>query len=328
MKKFLYLGMAICAITVPSMAIADTADMLGKAVDAVGGKSATPGSNKTPVATTSPPPVPLAPDESAIVTEIRASEPTPEEILQIKKIWQDLNNAKGRPIGDQPKPVIIQTDLDLSPGSTPPVVRVSNQTGSIMTFLDASGKIWPIAHVENMSPDIIDAQDKPIEGSSGNSMFAKIKRFGASGNLGVFLKDLTTPIIITILSGQKDVDYRVDFRVPALIRPTTPGAPSASEAGGVVSKTEWDDRLANALMTITPDGCKAQNTSNPETSVWACEKNQSIIRSKGVLLSPAPLNGKKLVASDSTKAYLIPSSPVLSMLINGVTVSVRITSKD
>jgi intracellular multiplication protein IcmK len=317
----------VAAILLSSdMAAASPSDMLGKTAATISGNvNAPPSPGADTSSPTSFPPFPLASDESPIVDEIKASEPTPEEILQIKKIWQDVNNAKGRPIGDQPRPVITTVSIDLSPGSTPPVVRVSNQTGSIMVFLDATGKEWPIAHVVNMSQDTIDAQDKPIEGSAGNSLFAKIKRYGASGNIGVFLKDLSTPIIITMLSGQKDVDYRVDFRVPARIRPSTSDQPGAVAA---VSKTEWDDRLSNALMAITPAGCKAQNTSSPDVMVWACEKSQSIIRSKGVLLSPAPLNGRKLVASDSTKAYLIPSSPVLSMLMNGITASIRVTNKD
>ena len=308
------------------------------AVNAIGVSS---GANKPsafmPNSKMSDPPIPVAPDEqglaassvSSVVQEVKDSEPTPDEILQVKKIWEGINNAKSRPIGDQPRPMISMMNIDLSPGSTPPVVRVSVQTGTILSFMDVSGKEWPISAIVNMSADAIDAQEKPIVGSAGNSMFAKIKRNGATGNLGVFLKDFSTPIVITLLSGQKDSDYRVDFRIPAILRSGSPGGAGGDGATGVnVSKTEWDERLSSALMNITPDGCKSQSTSNKDVSVWQCEKSQSIIRSKGVLLSPAPLDGKKLVASDSTKSYLIPSSPILSMLVNGSVVSVRITNKD
>lgn len=333
--------MTVMMATFSSSVIASPSEMMKLAADAIGDKTVNyKNSILSPIASVSNPPIPLAPDEqkqngsgSPLVKEVESSEPSPEEILAIKKIWANINAAKSRPVGDQPRPVISTMNVDLSPGSTPPIVRVSDQTGTILSFLDANGNEWKITHVINLSSGVIEAQDKPLSQNYGNTMYVKVKVSGTSGNIAIFLEDYSTPIIVTVLSAQKDVDYRVDFRIPALINVggskggglTTNGSYSQDTQGS--GRTEWDDKMVTASMGIKPDGCDPKKTSNKDVMVWSCDKEQFIIRSHGVLLSPAPLNGKKIIASDMTKVYVIPASPILSMLINKSVASVVISEK-
>lgn len=250
-----------------------------------------------------------------LVGEVKKREPTPEEIAQIKLIWEQMRRVQEKPAGDQPRPVISMTNVDLSPGSTPPMVRLSNSTGAILMFMDMYGHKWAIDHVSNLSEADLDAQDKPADSTKEqSSVFVKAKKFGASGNLAVFLKDLDTPIIITFLAGQKDVDYRVDFRIPASREGVVSGA---------AEKQIFDTRLSYALMSVSPDGCTPAKTDNPEILAWNCMKD-AIIRSSGILLSPATIDGKKASGADGTHAYLIPMTPVVSMMVGGKAVSVKI----
>jgi intracellular multiplication protein IcmK len=273
-------------------------------------------------------------DSIDIIKEQKDRELTPDQIRQIKLMWEDMRRAQETPQGTQPKPVISVINLDLSPGSTPPLIRISNRTGVILDFMDAGGSPWPIENVVNMSDTEIETsgwekkqtqtQMPAATGTAGsgsgnkqseapveerNSVFVKAKRFGSQGNVGVFLKGMSTPVIVTLLAGQKDVDYRVDFRVPGYIGGGTSGRGNA--------KMAYDNRLASASMGITAEGCQREQVNDDDAMVWSCDGKQGqgdmLVRSSGILLSPAPLDGKKLQGVDGTHAYLIPSSPVVTI---------------
>ena len=246
--------------------------------------------------------------EADLVSEVRTNEPTSAEIRDIKDIWESMRRAQEKPSGDQPRPVISMTNVNLSPGSTPPLVRLSNTTGAILMFMDANGRKWPVDHVDNLSENQVDTSDKPIDPTKDqSSIYVKAKKFGAAGNIAVFLRNMDTPVIITFLAGQKDVDYRVDFRIPASV--------DGSVSGGIISE-HFDNRLSSAIMRITPSGCESEKSDSVDLIAWRCDK-ELIIRSAGVLLSPATIDGKKASGADGTRAYIIPVTPVVSMLIGG-----------
>lgn len=349
-RELKFLALLLCGCFSGSSFALDTSTAIIKATDAAGsaaqqvvktGRNVVSKAGDVATGALSDPPIPMSSADRAnsvspIVQEVKDSEPTKEEILQVKKVWAEVNDAKGRPVGDQAKPTISLVNVDLSPGSTPPIVRTAMGSGSIISFIDATGRDWPIVSITNMSESTVEVPSKPIEGAP-NSMSVKIKIEGASGNFAVFLEGSTTPVVVTALSSQKNIDYRVDMRIPAIRKVGKSGGAgqvgTISDSGAQslengVSRTAWDDKLSDALMNLTPSGCKAKSTSNVDVSVWECDGKQSIVRSKGVMLSPATLNNRKLIASDSTKAYLIPSTPILSMLINGSSTSVKVTDKE
>lgn len=254
-----------------------------------------------------------------IVADEKKHELSPEEIKQIKDMWEQMRRVQETPVGDQPKPEISTVNLDLSPGSTPPVVRISSSTGVIMDFMDASGKPWMIDHAINMSANEIDLEGKPFDPKHPqNSVFAKAKRYGSVGNVAVFLRNLSTPVIVTLLAGQKSVDYRVDFRVPAYL----------GNSDGVQyvhgQSNRFDNRLTSASMGITPSGCKQSISSVDGVMAWSCGEAEQIIRTNGILLSPATLDGEKMTGLDGTNVYLIPKSPVVSVAVGGSIKNVEI----
>lgn len=247
-----------------------------------------------------------------LVEEVKAREPTPQEILEIKKLWDELRKAQERPVEDQPKPTISMVNLDLSPGATPPLVRISSQTGVVLTFLDAEGKKWPVDLIRNLSANQLEVEETPAL-KDQNAVFVKAKRSGGIGNIAVFLRDYDTPILITLLAGQKNVDYRVDFRVPAVF----------GKKGAPIPAQPAEDRLIAAVMGITPSGCKKMQTDHQAVMAWVC-KNDQIVRATGVLLAPATIDGKKIVGQSNTTAWLIPKTPIVSMLMGGSPVNVRL----
>lgn len=247
-----------------------------------------------------------------LVDEVKKREPTPEELSAIKKLWSEMREIQEKPTETPPRPTISMVNLDLSPGSTPPVVRLSNKTGAVLTFMDANGNEWPIQLIRNLSSNEIDVEEKPaFEGQS--SLFVKAKKTIGIGNIAVLLKDFKTPIVITLLAGQKDADYRVDFRVPAIL-------------GGkeiIPLPSHLDERLVPSVMGITPAGCQKTGTDNSLVMAWTCQE-ELIIRANGILLAPAPIDGKKIIGQSNTGAWIIPKTPVISMLIGGQVVNVRL----
>lgn len=249
-----------------------------------------------------------------LVKEVQEREPTPGELRQIKKMWDEMRKAQEKPAGDQPKPVISMMNLDLSPGKTPPLVRISNQTGVIMTFMDANGSRWPVERTINLSDGEIETEEKPAV-ENQNSIYAKAKKFGGLGNIAIFLKGFDVPIVITLMAGQKDVDYRVDFRVPSVIG----GAGFAASQ----PRQEFDDRLVSAIMGITPRGCDKTTSSDAAVMAWKCG-TETVIRANGVLLSPATIDGKRVTGQGGINAWVVPATPIVTMLYGGAEHYVKI----
>lgn len=253
--------------------------------------------------------------EDDLVEEVKSREPTVDELIKIKQIWEGMRRVQEKPSGDQPRPVISMTNVNLSPGSTPPMVRISNNTGVIMMFMDMHGRKWPVDHVTNLSENQLETPEKPVDAAKEqSSVYVKAKKFGATGNVAVFLKNFDTPVIITFLAGQGNVDYRVDFRIPASLD---------NASAGSSDRQEFDDRLASAVMGITPAGCSIEKSDSRSVLAWKCEKDM-VIRSSGILLSPATIDGKKASGADGTNAYVIPVTPVVSMMMDGSAKTIKL----
>lgn len=133
----------------------------------------------------------------------------PEQIVRLRQIYQKSEFAQATTPGTPPKPTATSQFVNLSPGSTPPVIRLSQGFVSSLVFLDSTGAPWPISAYDLGDPGSFNIQwDK----TSNTLMIQAIKLYNY-GNLAVRLKGLNTPVMLTLIPGQKAVDYRVDLRV-------------------------------------------------------------------------------------------------------------------
>lgn len=236
---------------------------------------------------------------------------TPQEILDLRKQIQERTNAMYEPItkGPLPTPVITQYKLDLSPGATPPVVRVAVGQGSVVSFIDASGAPWPIKDAENFN-----LRGMKVAQLDSNDLSIALLNPMAMGNVAVVLDGLASPVIFTVTPAQAQTDYRVDMIIPKLrkdngLRPLAKapdsGTPSldAEELGAFLLKIP--PKSATALVVHGADGVMA----------WQISPTQMVVRTDDEVTYPAYY--KKHTSSDGMSVYELPISPQVTVLKSG-----------
>ena len=135
------------------------------------------------------------------------------------------------------------------------------------------------------------------------------------GNLAIRLRGLPTPIMLTLIPGQKAVDYRVDLRVQgygpnALALPTGNGLPNSA-----------DPALLGVLDGVPPDGSRLLSVTGGEAQAWL-SGNSLYVRTRLDVLSPGWLG--TMSSADGMHAYVMQPTPVLLVSQNGRVVQLRI----
>src|SRR5690606_3025973 len=74
---------------------------------------------------------------------------TTEQIRQIIEEIHLRQGAASTPVNPGIVNQASQYVVDLSPGATPPVVRVAKGVGAIVNFVDSAGNPWPISFARN-----------------------------------------------------------------------------------------------------------------------------------------------------------------------------------
>lgn len=282
---------------------------------------------KPPVGAPVPPPPPAPnPNAPAIVTEndeeiinnkafkdmTKSIYPlNTEQIVHLKQIQETMEYAKASPAGTPPKPTATSQFVNLSPGSTPPVIRLAQGFVSSLVFLDSSGAPWPIAAYDLGDPSSFNIQwDK----TSNTIMIQALKLYNY-GNLAVRLRGLNTPVMLTLIPGQKAVDYRVDLRVQGL-GPNAKAMPL--ETGIPPSASEL---LLHVLDGVPPPGSKRLNITGGDARAWLAN-DRMYVRTNLTVLSPGWL--ASMTSADGTHAYEMQKSPVLLVSWHGKVMQLKV----
>lgn len=234
-----------------------------------------------------------------------------EQIVRLKQKNDTIEYAKASPAGTPPKPTATSQFVNLSPGSTPPVIRLAQGFVSSLVFLDSSGSPWPIAAYDLGDPNSFNIQwDK-----TSNTLMIQALKLYNYGNLAVRLKGLNTPVMLTLIPGQKAVDYRVDLRVQgygpnAKSMPMEEGLPpSASEI------------LLHVLDGVPPAGSKRLPITGGDARAWLVN-DRMYIRTNLTILSPGWLGS--MTSADGTHAYEMQKSPVLLVSWHGKVMQLKV----
>ncbi|MGV3739823.1 MAG: DotH/IcmK family type IV secretion protein [Gammaproteobacteria bacterium] len=234
-----------------------------------------------------------------------------DKIQTLKKRYMDTEYAKAANPDTPPKPTATSKFVNLSPGSTPPVIRLSQGFVSSLVFLDSTGSPWPISAFDLGDPSSFNIQwDK----TSNTLMIQAIKMYNY-GNLAVRLTGLNTPVMITLIPGQKAVDYRVDLRVQgygpnAKSMPTEEGLPPSAS-----------DVLLHVLDGVPPAGSTRLVVSGGDANAWLLD-NKMYVRTSLTVLSPGWI--ESMTSADGTHAYEIQKSPVLLVSWHGKVMQLKI----
>lgn len=240
----------------------------------------------------------------------------PMDANLVREVIRELEKrrqAAAVPANTNIKAALSSFNVDLSPGATPPVVRIARGQGAVVTFLDAAGNPWPIEAAENFYTQAMD-----VKQLSSHVLSVSARSEYLRGSVGVMLKNLSVPVTFTVIPGVESTDYRVDLRVPGM----APGAvPQVAGGAGVTTVGSAD--LMAFLYGQTPENAKRlQVKGNPGISAWQSAKGDLILRTNAMVASPAW--SEKLPSADGTSVYRLPLTPVVLVSVNGQISNIQI----
>lgn len=247
----------------------------------------------------------------------RAAPLTREEMMEFRRellsrqagAWE---NASGKPPA---KAVTSVHTLDLSPGSTPPVVRVEHGQGAVVSFLDSAGNPWPIEVADNFNKGLLRTT---LFG--GHQLSISANTPGAVFNVGVsvLLQGLPTAISFNVVSGQGMVDAQAHMVVPRYLPGQEPpavavrGEPSLAAGDLMAFLLRTPPKVARSLQVEGLSGALA----------WQMADQQRMVLRTTALVTTGWFRRQGL--GDGTMVYEMPLSPVIRVVDGGQFRTVRI----
>lgn len=220
---------------------------------------------------------------------------TPEQVVRLRQLIDTSQRAAAIPAMVPPKPVSTTLMINLSPGATPPAIRIAQGYVTSLVFVDSTGTSWPIA-----SYDIGDAKATTIQwdGKSNILLIQAISPYSDS-NLVIRLVGLPTPITLELVSGQRVVDYRTDIHV-AGIGPNTTELPT-----GTPLPNSANQLLLSILEGVAPGGSKQLAVTGGDCQAWLFGEKM-YLRTRLTVLSPGWIG--RMTSPDGMYAYEIPKT--------------------
>ncbi|CAN5442717.1 N/A [soil metagenome] len=236
---------------------------------------------------------------------------SPEQIHRLRQLYSASQFAAAQPAGTPAKPTSTSLFVNLAPGASPPAIRLSEGFVSALVFLDATGAPWPIEAYDIGNPAAFNIQWNKTD----NTLMVQASSLYTYGNLAVRLRGLGTPVMLTLLPGQQEVDYRVDIRIPE----NGPNATAATINNGL-PPTEGS-ALLGVLNGVPPAGSKLLRIPGAAGQVWAMGE-KLYLRTRLTLLSPGWL--ATMSSADGTKAYELQRTPMILVAEDGKAVQLKI----
>lgn len=235
---------------------------------------------------------------------------TPEQIARLKQLFSETQAAAVAPAGVPPRPATTSVLVNLSPQATPPVIRLGAGYITSAVFMDSTGQAWPIDAYSIGDPMAFNIQwDK-----KGNTLLIQAMSFYKRSNLAVILKGLNTPVMLTLISGQEAIDYRVDLRVPGM------GPNAVYIQNGLPDVA--NPMLLDVLNGIPPNGSKTLKVLGGDCQAWLLGE-KLFLRTNLDVISPA---WKAVMNSmDGTHAYELQPAPVILALQHGKDKTITLT---
>ncbi len=244
---------------------------------------------------------------------------TPAEIRELHRDFDETRKAKAqKPVAVIPR--ISSISVDLSPGSTPPIVRSMQDEPTTLVFFDSTGAPWPLAAVPRMGSNAFAVQW--LKGTPDVVITAE-SAYESTG-MAVFLEGLATPIMIKLSSGEPDsnakvryVDYRLDLRIPG----RGPNAKAPLLGPGRIGM--YNDALQGFLDGTPPSGAKPvkiEGEPPAHTVVW--QMGDSLY-----LRTPLEIRSafdQTMSSADGMHVYKLAPTPLVTVSQGGQDVSLML----
>jgi len=263
-----------------------------------------------------------APNSSDFADAQRVAQPfTPEQIKELRDGLEETRKAKAyKPVRAIPR--VSSVSVDLSPGSSLPILRVMPGEISNLVVLDSTGAPWPLAAAPRISnKDLFTAEWLK---DTSNVIVSTTSSY-ESGNLALYLQGTSIPVVVKLVSGEPDgdkdrariVDARLDLRVPG----RGPNAKAAVMSAGKISL--YDDVLQAFLDGIPPAGAKSVNAHGdvpPKTQVWQLD-SEIYVRTQQDIQTAFD---QSLSAGDGTRVYKLPATPFVTLSSMGRSITLQL----
>lgn len=235
---------------------------------------------------------------------------SPEQIKRLRELFNQTQAAAATTPGTPPRPTISSQYVRLEPGATPTVIRLAEGYVTTLAFLDSTGQPWPVDNYDIGNPQAFNIQwDK-----KSNLLMIQATSLYNVGNLAVQLRGLETPVMVTLISGQKAVDYRVDLRIPG-------NGPNAKALLGRNLPQSADPALLNILEGVPPTGNTVLKISGGLAQAWLVG-DHLYLRTRLTLISPAWI--ATMSSPDGMKAYEMPKTPLILGFEDGQSIQLKV----
>jgi len=237
---------------------------------------------------------------------------SPDQITKIHKYYDKTLQAKATPPNASPTPNIRSERVNIDPGSDTPIIRLAAGFVTSINFSDSSGSPWPLTAYSIGDPQTFNIQWD----HKGSTIFIQSIKPYAHGNLAIRLWGLDTPIMLTLVAGQKNVDFRVDLQIPS----------RGPDAKPVIVDTSFNANvnplLMNLLDGVPPRGSIKLHVAGGPGEAWVVD-NKIYFRSKLTVLSPAWVSS--VSSPDGTHVYELMLTPSILASQNGKTIDIKLS---
>jgi intracellular multiplication protein IcmK len=237
---------------------------------------------------------------------------SPEQIQALHGLQDTTQRAIAGSATTPPRPVVSTQNVLLSPGAVPPIVRLGTGYVTSIVFIDQTGSPWPVAAFSIGDPTRFNIQWD----QESNVMMMQGRGAYATGNMAVRLRDLPTPVMLTLVSDQRVVDYRLDLRVQGRGPKAT-----GSMIAGTLPSTNSNPVLMNLLDGVAPTDATRLDIQGGQAEAWLYG-NHLLLRTALTVLSPSWQ--ATMSSPDGTKVYQLTPTPLVLVSDQGRTASLQI----
>lgn len=234
----------------------------------------------------------------------------PEQVHRLRQMFESSQAAAAASAGTPPRPTATSQMVSLAPGATPPVIRLSQGFVSSVLFLDSTGAPWPIAAYSLGNPQAFNI----VWDKKDNTLMIQANKGYTYANMAVRLQGLETPVMLTLIPGQKAVDYRVDMRVQGI-------GPNAQQPTGQDLPNTTNPELLSVLDGATPTGGHILEVDGGDAQAWSVA-DKLFLRTHDVVLSPSWL--ATLASADGTRVYEMQKTPLILVSNHGKVMQLKI----
>lgn len=251
--------------------------------------------------------------------DIEDTQLTDEQIERLKKLYLRRERQKATPYLTASKPITRTLMVNLDPGISPPILRVTRGQLTSVVFSDMNGEPWLIKDVGLNRELFSDGREGAAGGQAveaTNVLTIEPRTAAAYGNVAVKLKGLSTPVIFVLAAAQQEVDLRVDSKVPGR-------NPDAADTVSYTTMPGIDPSLTSFLDGVPPkESRRLHVTGLANTDAWLFQ-DQLYVRTDADAQYPAYFSSARSTSGKAVYRFNSRQNSV-TLLSNGRAVTVFI----